>query len=430
MQTIKLPYTTDKESYETIVKLQKEFSPIVRSAYSRFMDGISQLQVRQYLRSKFPGKDSWFLQSAVYEALGMATVDLNQKKTRIFGGKKNWLDRMSGKISGQKWKEARLLPVSTVGESVQHGNRKIAFDLANNAVIFKISRANHIKLQLPKLRKNYLKILTKLETLCKDRKTPVSVKISSTDICISFDETALAGAYKPIATRYAGIDLNPNYIGLVIYEEDELLLSRIYELTKLTGKSGKSSDSTESKYLSDKLNFELNEISKQIVDICAENKVNLLTTEALTIRAKDHGRSKANNRLINNRWPRAKVLASLKKWAGLAGIKYASVNPAYSSYIGNIVYPLPDPAAAASEMARRGYQLIIKKSKQFYPVTLPGIEYLRNLWKKDADWSLVFADWKELAALVKKSGLKYRIPIPMNGFKIFMSKRSRVTYRT
>ena len=385
------------------------------------MDGKSQIEIRNYLRNIYPNKDAWFLQSAIYEANGMAVVDKNQNKTRIFGGKQNWLARIKNKITNAKWKEVRLLPISSVGEAPQKGNRKIKFDLANNQIIFKVSRDNHVTPQLPKLRKNYQKILLKLEELCNERKSPISVKITTTDICISYDESALSANYSPKTNRHAGIDLNPNYIGLVIYEEDRLLFSRMYKLGELTKTSGKNSNSPESIYLSDKLEYELSKISKDIVDLCDKHGVDLLTTEALTIKAKEHSKGKAFNRLVNNKWPRARVLASLQKWCNLHGIKYASVNPAYSSYIGNLMHDLPDPLAAASEVARRGYELIIKKSKQFYPANLPGVDYLRNQWKKDADW-------KELFAYIKNSKLKYRVPVPTNGFEKFMSSKSRVTY--
>ena len=128
MITIKLPFTTDQNGIDTILKLQKTVSPIVRSAYCRFMDGNKQLAVRTYLRNTFPGADSWFLQSALYDGMAMATVDTNQKRPRIFGGKLNFKARKENKITSEEYKLQRLLPASSVGEAIQKGNRKFSID--------------------------------------------------------------------------------------------------------------------------------------------------------------------------------------------------------------------------------------------------------------------------------------------------------------
>ena len=53
---------------------------------------------------------------------------------------------------------SRLLPLSIQGEETKMGNRSFKLDIIeNNEIIFKISREKHIKLKLPKLRKNYQK---------------------------------------------------------------------------------------------------------------------------------------------------------------------------------------------------------------------------------------------------------------------------------
>jgi len=322
MLTLKLPFTTSTEGLLTIETLMKEYSPIVRSAYCRFMDGDAQLQVRNYLRSIFPNKDSWFLQSAIYEAKGMAKVDINQsRRTRIFGGKKNFIDRTSGKITKAEYRESRLLPIVSIGEAPQHGNRKFKINSANNTIIFKISRHNHVILQLPNLRKNLKTILKQIELLCLSKETPVTYHLNKTHICISFDESKLPKQkqHTPIKTRCAGIDLNPNYIGFVIYDSGKLLLSRMYDLTELTINSGKSSNSNESKHLTNKLHHELNQITKQIIDLCSQYRVNILSLEDLNMKSGNRGKGTNYNRLVNNKWCRNKVIASLKKRCNLLG---------------------------------------------------------------------------------------------------------------
>jgi hypothetical protein len=101
------------------------------------------------------------------------------------------------------------------------------------------------------------------------------------------------------------------------------------------------------------------------------------------------------------------------------------INAAYSSTIGNILHPkLPDPIAASTEIAQRGYRLVILKNKQFYP-KLPAVSYLEDLWK-ETKIPLV-ETWKEQHSWVKNSKLKYRVPVPDESvFRIFQSPASLV----
>jgi hypothetical protein len=104
--------------------------------------------------------------------------------------------------------------------------------------------------------------------------------------------------------------------------------------------------------------------------------------------------------------------------------KIYEINAAYTSTIGNILHPeLPDPIAASTAIAKRGYRVVILKNKQFYPA-LPKTEYLKDLWKETE--IPAFLDWKELHSWVKKSGMKYRVPIPIGMFRVFASPSSLV----
>lgn len=98
---------------------------------------------------------------------------------------------------------------------------------------------------------------------------------------------------------------------------------------------------------------------------------------------------------------------NLKKRCNINQIKLFEVNPAYSSFIGNLTHYYPDPISAACEIARRGYECIILKTKQFYPKF--NISQLSSQWKdliKDVN---SIKDWKELFSFIKNSKVKYRI---------------------
>jgi hypothetical protein len=86
---------------------------------------------------------------------------------------------------------------------------------------------------------------------------------------------------------------------------------------------------------------------------------------------------------------------------------------------GNLI-----PIAASTEIAQRGYRLVILKNKQFYP-KLPAVSYLEDLWK-ETKIPLV-ETWKEQHSWVKNSKLKYRVPVPDESvFRIFQSPASLV----
>ena len=115
------------------------------------------------------------------------------------------------------------------------------------------------------------------------------------------------------------------------------------------------------------------------------------------------------------------LIASISKYFP----KLYEINAAYTSTIGNVLHPnLPDPVAASTAVAKRGYELVIKKSKKFYP-DLPTLKELEDRWKETE--FPVYTSWKELHDFIKNSGLKYRVPIPeKEGFRIFQSRLSKV----
>jgi hypothetical protein len=82
-----------------------------------------------------------------------------------------------------------------------------------------------------------------------------------------------------------------------------------------------------------------------------------IATERLQIPARDHGRGRRFNRLLNQFWFKQGFLSPLIRRLEEAGLRHAEVNPAYSSRIGNEFWAdsmgIPDPACAALELGRR-----------------------------------------------------------------------------
>ena len=88
-------------------------------------------------------------------------------------------------------------------------------------------------------------------------------------------------------------------------------------------------------------------------------KCKKLSIEELNIKSGDKGQGKCFNTLCNNVCDRTLVTNKLTMLSNIYGYELVKVNPAYSSFIGNLVYgdkTTPDMIAASIEIARRGYK--------------------------------------------------------------------------
>ena len=410
MITIKLPYKNIDEKYlKTLLDLQRVQSNITRYSFNRFQDGLKDNDVREQLRQIDNLKiDSWFRQCGLLEAKQVFKRRGNDKV--IFGGRKNLNDYLLGKKTKEEFKEKRLLPLVSQGEANQKGNRKFALDIIkSNQIIFKPSQGNKFILQLPKLRSNYKKQLSYLEARCKENKEPYTIKLTKDYISISFEGIKMQE--QKIENRVMAIDLNPNNIGYSVcdYEKDEqkIIDVGVIEYKDLNKKLGLASKDIKQKNQNNKREFEQYQVVKFLIEKALHYKCKRFIIEGLSKLGGNAGKGKRFNRLINNVWNRDLFKRSLKKHCNSFGIKFIDVNPAYSSIIGNTIYnQYPDPACASLEINRRG-QYKFQKDK-FYP-RIPSVENLNELWKQTLEKS--FESWKELSGWLKKSGVKYRIPL-------------------
>ncbi len=86
--------------------------------------------------------------------------------------------------------------------------------------------------------------------------------------------------------------MNPNYIGLSVLEFDgndnfKVLSKYVFDLSKLTKKSSKSSNDKKSKYLTNKLHHEIIQIAHNICNLVDYWKCDKVVIEDLTIRSSD-----------------------------------------------------------------------------------------------------------------------------------------------
>jgi IS605 OrfB family transposase len=429
MLTIKLPYETSQADLKIINDYRRIQSSVIRYSFKRLNEDLSKVALNKDLKTKFT-LGSWFINSGIVKAAALKTS--NDKK-KIFGGKFLFNLRRLGKITKEQWQEKRLLPLRSEGESPQRGNRHFKLDIENQTVIFKPKRGIKIKLILPKLRKTYLKHLTSLQQLAQNKEIPYTVELTDKFIYLSFELNEVkrlksvikrsftrnkvrAKAKEQLSrielksnneNRILGIDMNPNYLGYSILEFDKadkfkIIKKEYFDFKEL------NKNSTDKKYSANKKKHEMIEAVKHIVKLASHFKVSKIAIEDLNFKPGNKGHGKMFNRLTLNVWHRNLILHQLQKRTDEIGIELVTVNAAYSSTVGNVLFGevrTPDSIAASVEIARRGFKKYTKN--WFYP-EMPSKEFLQNRWKKDVK---VFGKtWKELHNQIKEFRLSYRFP--------------------
>jgi hypothetical protein len=328
MLTLKLPYHTSPENQTMIADLQRQQSSLARFIYARLQEGLSRKEIATLATQIFQ-LDSWFIQSSYIKAKALYQANSTKEHKHIWGGRKNFFLRSSGKISSQEFKSRRLLKLHLEGESPQRGNRKFSLNLSpepsgKHCVIFKPQAGIKLQLDLPKIHKNWLDKLLTLQDLANDRSMPYTVELDSNFIYLMFEldeEARLKSVVKRATTknevrtqaklqlellkaqssklksnRVMGLDLNPNFIGLSILEFDDhdnfkVVHKEVLDFSKLNSKSG---------FDNAKKVHESIEASKHIVNLEKHYGCSKLVVEELKIQSSNKGLGKRFNRLCNN----------------------------------------------------------------------------------------------------------------------------------
>lgn len=416
MITLKIPYKSNDEFKLFLNNLRREYSLLVRYSYNRLKEGISEKDIRVLHKSlnNIDNIDAWTRQCSINEAKQI--LNKHGENKVIFGGKSNMVKYLKGLISKEVYKETRLLPLNIFGEAANGGNRKFKLDLFNDKIIYKHSRKEHFELEIPKLRGSYKQLYNLMENT-----RTYSVKLTDKHLLISFEE--IKEIIELNEQRYLGIDLNPEYIGISIKENDKVLWTKLYSVKKLSDKIiglGTSSSDPKFKTLNNKLNHEILEISKDISVLSKQFNCKFIFIEDLCFNGNTY-----SNRKNKNLWKRDILINNLQKRCSINGQKLYKINPAYSSFIGNLQWNFDDPINASLEIGRRGFECIIKKTKKFYP-ELKLKEVLVSQWKDKINIDN-FKTWKELFGFIKNLGLRYRVSTGVV-FSEFKTSKSLVGY--
>ena len=432
--TIKLDYRSPDT--ERILECIKNYNSLFRSTYSFYhqVPDLKQAETTR-LQSKLNNifLDKWFFNSAVFDVKSFKNKKKKDEKV-IFGGRKNFFDRLRGKISKEEYQLKRLLPLYSVGETSKYGNRKFQIE-DENTIIFKVSRKEHITLNLIGVSKKYRDYLNQLILHQTNCDIPITYKLDTKSIYISFDLNKLKHNLKvqeKIKDRVFGIDLNPNYIGYSVVDWKSDGTYKIIKTGSISLKSlndyddslkglGYSSQSKERKYISNKRNHEIIEIAHFLSKIANHYRCEVFSLEDLNIKQGDMGKGTRFNKLCNNQWNRNLLVSQLRKMNCLYKIRTLEVQPQYSSFIGNLVYrvhQLPDYVLASIEIGRRSYefyhQYILKDKKMEKNIIFGNYEKDKNLYSLSLEEIGIkesFSSFMEMYSFIKNSKVRYRVSL-------------------
>ena len=500
MQTLK--FKIEHRYNDLIVEYQKQYSIIFRSAFKYFQNEIELKSVFSYITNNsdlikrlkslnnVELMNSWFTQSAIKEAYQLFKSyqskldEYNQKIERkqellnkdkltylekkelkklnkinkpkvIFGGKINFIQRCKQQISKEAFKVKRLNPLYSIGTAKPYkGNRffRITEDLTK--VIFQPKCKEKYELILIGVTKGYKKILNKLYNLQQLKELPITYKLTSSHIYISFEEDKLYKDefdFKKIKDRYCALDLNPNYIGYSIIDwkssnDFKIIDSGVYSFKELNNLyfDLKGTDSSDKKkiWLNNKRNHEIIEVAKNLINKCCYYKVENFVVEDLNIKVCDRNKGKNYNRLCNNTWIRNKFLNNIQKRCKIFNINYLEVLPQYSSFTGNIIFRhlnLPDQVLSSIEISRRGFefkhQYVLKDKdvkKNIVKIDINNDKIFKELYIKSMEEFNIQENFKDIVDTYyyfkRNSKLLYRVSLDnfSSCFREFSTKQSRL----
>ena len=398
----------------------------------------------------------------LFKKLSKLNKDL--PKDIVFGGKEllkeisresNRKDPKKLNQLKEKWNKNRLLPLYISGEANCQGNRKFTFDLKNKKCIFQPKRGVQLPIEFSCSKKRYSH-LCRVQELSEKSQIPLSIHLTSLYICISFDEeklnsydfkknelnsklkeiprkyklerTKLAKSfyedqknrklYNKNPNRYLAVDLNPQYVGWSILDKhsNKIVDKGCYDLSQLSTKLKLSSSNPKQVHQNNKRKYEISCAWKDLFKKANHYKVAYFGMEELNFKKElINTRSKEANRKTQNIWHRILTDRLIDKHCKINGIQLITVNPAYSSFIGNIQHNFFDPVNAAIEIARRCAHKFEKG--QFYPTITESDLAAMSSFIEASDVSnkneLLMklrstSTWVGLYGLFKQAKIKYR----------------------
>jgi len=456
--TLKIKYTCADSDVSTIAMIIEAYNPVIRFTYNRVEEKsnintkeLSELQSK--LNNINPIIGSHLFNSAQYQAKAMykSRKATGTNKPLIFGGRKNFVRLCQHKITKEEWLEKRLLPLHSVGEANQKGNRLFRI-LDTHTVLFKPNKDIHINLDLQSVGKNNTRKLKRLIELQNQKAISLTYQLDKEYVYITYDNSIFEQYnYALKSNRVMAIDLNPNYIGWSVMDWQDnynytLVDSGMFSLKLLNDYRDslhiKSSDKL-SIYVTNKRNHEIIDIAKQLFNLCQHYHCETFAIEDLSINSvtKETFEDRNRRKLINNHWNRNLLIQQITKHIKSSPTSLVEVKPEYSSIIGNLVnrrLGLPDPVLASIEIGRRGFeystQYIFKRRPVQKTVIFPLLEAVIQAISLSLEELGINVPeqnkWEDVFKLVKNPEVKYRVPLSKSQLDSPCSKIYKQKYLT
>ena len=425
MKTISFRFKyEDKKLQDVLLEDSRICSSMKRFVFNRLLEKKTKVEINAELKEKFKC-NSYLRNSEIID--GSVTFDGFKKRKcdkLYFGQFKRF---QKGLITKEEYKDSRNTGIYSVGEANQRGNRLFKVDVQNTKIVYKRACKEHYDLiideQLSPKRK---KILSTIQSLMEEKKTPITFKVKNNYVYLTYDEKVVEKEkqFKDLKNnRVLGIDLNPNYFGISIIEFDannefKILYKEAIDVSKLQSES------------KNKIDFELHQINHHILNLCKNFKVSKLSVEDLKFK-KNKFWNKNLNRLCRNQFRYSMVKSHLTTLCSTYGVELIEVNAAYSSIIGNFVHGsdnCPDMVSASIEIARRAYRKFEKGWFQPSFVSKQRLmQVLGNQWKEELGQG--YQSWKGLSGEIKESKLKYRFPLLPNQAVFSKFHNKMLSYR-
>lgn len=301
----------------------------------------------------------------------------------------------------KQYLEKRVQPMFVIGEGNYKGNRFFdLFHLADGVCVYKPCKKQHyeIRFKVPKHQRNELERVAEYAV---SNKQPVSVRLSTEFLHLTYDEQALHGyaldkksrsadvkkvkekglpkdveneeikaVYREwgeeqrnrmwkdkIPNRCMAVDLNPTNIGWSVTgkvgNSVTVVSAGQFDLSQLCTKLGLSSANPKSKRQVNKRKYELTIVFKKLFAIACHYKCSVFGMEDLSFKTDNTAASREMSRKARNLWCRTLCEQIIEKRCNECGIELRKVNACYSSFIGNIQHNYVDATNASAEIGRR-----------------------------------------------------------------------------
>lgn len=368
---------------QAMISSQKELLPLriqgVQGKINKTCMKLEDYQTGRKMSKKVPletclkGLSARLEKLQVKESLLLKHQEDQTIPTVIFGGKRNFHERLKRKISRNEWKDLRSNTLYSRGDKSKKGNlnTRIVFDegeqqffieVANPLLVEGQKRSPRLRFKLHVPDKyfddivgvvlpNEVGITSKNKPL--EEYIPYSIELkrknSKIYVHITYEEVVhgsmLNGNEKIQSDLLGGIDVNIDRVAVsILTKQGNLLESKTFYCHEMEYvKSNRRSNIS-------------GEIAKDIVQYLLSWNVGAIVIEDITLK-QDHDTNKRFNRLVHA-FAKTKLQKAIIARGIKFGFKIKKVNPAYTSVVGRFKYSkkygLSVHEAAAFVIGRRG----------------------------------------------------------------------------